>query len=388
MKNIAFIPVRGGSKSIPKKNIKMIAGRPLIYWTVSAANYCEQIDEIYVATDSHEIKDVVESFGFDKVIVVDRSPEVSDDTASTESVMTEFVSRGIEFDNIILIQATSPLLSSYDLESALKLKENSRFDSILSVVRQKRFIWVMEKDGAVAAVNYDYRNRPRRQEFDGFLVENGAFYITSREFFIRSRNRISGKIGCYEMPEESYVELDEPSDWPLVEELILRAIKRDIEKSVDIKLFVSDVDGVLTDAGMYYGENGDEQKKFNTRDGKGFEFLRAKKIKTAIITSEDTDIVKRRSEKIKIDFLYQGAKDKVKILKELCKKENISLSQVAYIGDDLNDLNAIKKCGISACPADAVKKIRYSVDYICSKKGGEGCVREFIELLTDGGGVS
>lgn len=218
MKTVAFIPIRGGSKSIPLKNIKPINGKPLVYWTLLAAHNCPEIDEIYVATDSKEISDTVKDFGFARVRVIGRSPESATDTASTESVMLEFAEK-YEFDDIILIQATSPLLTSGDLSRGIKEYAGEEIDSILSVVRQKRFIW--DSCGKyVRPHNYDIFSRPRRQEFEGFLVENGAFYITSKKLLLDSRCRISGRIAAVEMSEESYFEIDEPSDWIIIEELM------------------------------------------------------------------------------------------------------------------------------------------------------------------------
>ncbi|NLK35413.1 MAG: acylneuraminate cytidylyltransferase family protein [Gracilibacteraceae bacterium] len=217
-KTIAFIPVRGGSKSIPLKNIKIINGKPLVFWTVLAAHNCPGIDEIYVATDSREIADTVNGFSFERVKVIGRSPDSATDTASTESAMLEFADNH-DFDDIILIQATSPLLTSGDLARGLKEYAREDVDSVLSVVRQKRFIW--SSDGRhVKPCNYDIFARPRRQEFDGFLVENGAFYITSKELLLKSGCRISGRIAAVEMSEETYFEIDEPSDWIIVEELM------------------------------------------------------------------------------------------------------------------------------------------------------------------------
>ena len=146
-----------------------------------------------------------------------------------------------------------------------------------------------------------------------------------------------------------------------------------------ITTFILDVDGVLTDSGMYYTENGDELKKFNTRDGKGIEILKKHKIKTAIVTSENTSIVKKRGNKIGVDFIFQGIQNKLELVKKLCEEQKIKLSEVAFIGDDLNDLNLLKHVGFSACPSDAVDKIKNISDYICSKKGGDGCMREFAE---------
>lgn len=223
MKTVAFIPVRGGSKSIPFKNVKPIAGRPLIWWTLSAAEQCLDIERTFVSTDSSQIRQIVNQMGFSKVAVIDRSAESATDTAASELSLLEFAEKH-EFSTMVFIQATSPLITSQHLTEALAKYFASDADSLLSVVRQKRFIWEKTNEDLVVPVNYDPQNRPRRQDFEGYLVENGAFYITSREQLLLSKCRISGKITYYEMPEESYVELDEPEDWIIVEELLKRKI--------------------------------------------------------------------------------------------------------------------------------------------------------------------
>jgi len=154
--------------------------------------------------------------------------------------------------------------------------------------------------------------------------------------------------------------------------------------STKIKLFLTDVDGVLTDAGMYYSENGDELKKFNTHDGMGLQLIREKGIKTGIITSENTKMVERRFKKLKLDFLYQGKREggKLASVNEICKAEGISLSQVAYIGDDINCFELLSSVGLAACPANALDAIKNIPGIIqMKKKGGEGCVREFVEMI-------
>jgi len=374
--NVAFIPVRGGSKSIPLKNIKELNGKPLVYWTIKAANDCENIDIIYVSTDSEKIKNVVESFNFSKVKVIGRSPESATDTASTEFVMLEFANN-YEFDNIVLIQATSPLLRTEDLDGGFKLYESS--DSVLSVVRQKRFIWENDEMNNAIPKNYDPFNRPRRQNFDGYLVENGAFYITSRDRLLVSKNRISGKIKAYEMCEESYLEIDEPSDWIMIEQ-IMKKYNEKVDVS-NIKMLLTDSDGCLTDCGMYYTENGDEIKKFCARDGMAMGVLMKHGIVTGIVTGENRELIRRRAEKMGINELYMGIKDKFYVIKELAKKYNLELSQIAYIGDDINDLECIKACGFSACPSDASKVVCENVDYVCKRKGGEGIIRELLDEI-------
>ena len=151
-----------------------------------------------------------------------------------------------------------------------------------------------------------------------------------------------------------------------------------------IKLFLTDVDGVLTDAGMYYSEAGDELKKFNAHDGMGLQLIRQKGIKTGIITTEDTKLVERRFQKLKLDYLYQGKRrgGKLESVKEICEKEGITLAEVAYIGDDVNCFELLSSVGLAACPADAVDAIKNIPGIIqMKKKGGEGCVREFVEMI-------
>ena len=380
--NIAFIPVRCGSKSIPFKNIKEFCGKPLVYWNLEALEKSNNIDEIFVATDCEEIKDIVNSFGFSKVKVYDRDEENASDTASTESVMLEFINKQNFKDNdlFFLVQATSPLTQTKDFDKALETLKNEKADSLLTCIRTKRFFW----DKNANPINYDFTNRPRRQDFDGLFMENGAFYINSIENIKKDKNRLSGKIAIYEMEEFTAVEIDEEDDWLIAEKMMYKYILSKRKKEYQIKLFLSDVDGTLTDAGMYYGENGEEFKKFNTHDGKGFELLRKAGIKTGIITSENTKIVENRAKKLKVDFLYQGLehKGKLDIAKEICKELNISLNEVAYIGDDINCKELLLNVGLAACPSNALEEIKNIPNIIkLSKSGGNGAVREFCEMV-------
>ena len=318
--NVAFIPVRGGSKSIPLKNIKPIFGKPLVYWTVKAACGCKYIDKVYVATDSGRIANTVEDFKnggdselFSKIEVISRSAESALDAASTEFAMLEFAAERA-FQNIALIQATSPLLTREDLDRGFELFMEDGADSVLSVVRQKRFFWEDDERGFAHPINYDVSRRPRRQEFDGCLVENGAFYITSRACLMKSRNRVSGHIRAVEMDADTFFEIDEPSDWTIIEALMKKRNGSHTNAEVKIKMLLTDCDGCLTDGGMYYSEKGDELKKFNTRDGVGFSLLREQGIITGMITSENVSLNRHRAEKLKLDILEMGCNDKVEAL--------------------------------------------------------------------------
>lgn len=218
MSIIAFIPVRGGSKSIPLKNIKPFCGKPLVFWTAKAANDSVCVDRVIIASDSREILSTSESFGLKKVSVYQRDPANAQDTSSTESVMLEYISAAklADEDTFILVQATSPLTTAQDIDGAMRLFREGEYDSLLTCSRTKRFFW--NPDGT--PINYDYKFRPRRQDFAGTLMENGAFYISTVKAIRESKCRLSGKIGVYEMPEYCGVEIDEPADWRAAEELM------------------------------------------------------------------------------------------------------------------------------------------------------------------------
>ena len=377
---VAFIPVRGGSKSIPLKNIKDIAGHPLVYWTTVAANDCQEIDMVYVATDSEAIKKTVEGFKLPKVRVIPRSDESASDTASTESAMLEFATE-YDFEDIVLIQATSPLLTADDLSRGIGLYQMEGTDSVLSVVRQKRFVWENE-NGFAKPQNYDFNSRPRRQEFDGFLVENGAFYITSKNALLSTGCRLYGNVKACEMCEESYFEIDEPSDFMIIEDILRnRESKKTMDESVNIRMLLTDCDGVLTDGGMYYSENGDELKKFNTKDGFGLRVLKENGIITGIITGETRELNRRRADKMGVDELISGSRNKLEDIDRLCEKYGITRQQVAYIGDDLNDLEAINSVGLGCCTADAMSELKKKASYVTKCRGGEGAVREVADMI-------
>jgi N-acylneuraminate cytidylyltransferase len=381
--NIAFIPARKGSKSIPLKNINPFCGQPLIYWTLLAAEKSNLIDQAILATDSDTIAQTAQGFNFQKLKIYRRDPENATDTASTEAVMLEYLnktkSQYTEDDKFILLQATSPFTKAKDIDSAVKLLLNG-FDSVLSVVPFRRFLW--KETGT--PINYDYKNRLRRQNVEPNYLENGALYINSVMGILSSKNRLKGKIGLYIMPEYTGVEIDEPSDWIIAENIFRTYCFPNQSAATKIKLVLSDVDGVLTDAGMYYSESGGELKKFNTHDGMGFELLRKAGIKTGIITSEKTQLVEQRAQKLKVDYLYQGKRDggKLEAAIEICKIEKISLQEVAYIGDDLNCINLLKAVGLPGCPKNSVYAVKsIPCIQIMSTDGGKGAFREFAEHI-------
>ena len=149
----------------------------------------------------------------------------------------------------------------------------------------------------------------------------------------------------------------------------------------NIKLVATDIDGVWTDAKMHYTEDGDFMKSFNTYDGMGVEMLRNKNIETIIMTSENSNIVLKRAKKLKIKNVYIGEKNKLERLKKICSDKKIELNEVAYIGDDINDIEVLNNVGFSALSNNSPIKNQIKVDYITEKKGGDGAFREFVEVI-------
>lgn len=378
---VAFVPARSGSKSVPLKNVREFAGKPLIYWTLLAAQLTDSIDEIYVSTDSEQIKKTVESFNLSKVNVISRSAATATDTATTESAMLEFAETR-SFRTIVLIQATSPLLTHIDLTQAIEKYLTGGYDSMLSVVRQKRFLWADDNKQGASALNYDYKARPRRQDFDGFWVENGAFYITERQNLLRTRNRLNGRIGLYEMPESTYHELDQEEDWVVLESLAKTRKSFHVARLArDIKVVVLDVDGVLTDGQVYVSDHKEQLLKFSRIDGKGIELLRKNGIDVWVVSAEDSPIVKNRCRKLGLSDAFLGVKNKLDCVKQFADNNRFLSNRICFIGDDVQDLELLKWVGFSAAPSNAVDEVKRVVSYVCRNAGGAGAVREVIDLI-------
>ncbi len=235
---VAIVPARGGSKSIPYKNIKPFCGQPLIYWCLRALQKSECVTEVIVATEDARIAEVVHDFGLSKVALYRRSQESARDGSQSEEVMMEYLRHRIELaeDYIeqdapyMLAQCTSPYVTAQDIDGALREMQSQSLDSILSGVQFKRFFWEREykdnrgnKDPLVfVPSNYDPNHRPLRQEWEGSYLENGAFYVTKMSQFLQTGQRLNGRIGFYCMPDFAHVEIDDEHDWVMAEKIMER----------------------------------------------------------------------------------------------------------------------------------------------------------------------
>ena len=386
---VAIIPARGGSKGIPRKNIALLCGHPLISHTIRAAKQSKSVNRVFVSTDDYEIETVSRKYGAE---VIRRPADISGDEASSENALIHVLNHLHLSEKhlpeiTVFLQCTAPLMTSEDIDGVVEalLKENA--DSAFAVTDFHYFIWKMGPRGFAEAVNHDAsEKRARRQDLKPQYIETGSVYAMRTAGFLESGKRFFGKTVFHITPLEHHLEIDESQDLFIAESIMRRKKESRVENELlgkvqKIKLFITDVDGVLTDAGMYYSEKGDELKKFNTRDGMGLALLQKSGIKTAIITSEDTDLVAKRAQKLNVNFLYQGISDKLVCFEGMIRELRISPDEVCYVGDDINDSAIMQAVGLACCPADASTEIKALSHYISTLKGGEGCVREIVDKL-------
>ena len=378
MKKVGFIPLRKNSKGIINKNKRKMVGRPLFTWVLGEA-ILSDLDEIVIYTDDKDlIAFVTREYSWTKKVkAILRGKETASDTATTESAILEFCDKiNYDFDIFCLLQATSPFTLKEDINSCIEKISQEGKDSALTAARTHRFIW--NEDGT--AMNYDVFNRPRRQDFEGLLIENGAVYVTTKNSLKKTKNRVSGTIAVVEMTEDSLYEIDSETDWLIVEQLLINRQKSHKKTDKITHLFL-DVDGVFTDGSVYYSKDGELLKKFDMRDGMGLEILREQNVQVMVVTSEQSEIVAKRMNKIKINDVYLGVKDKYSLLNYIIKEKSISMSNIAYIGDDVNDLANICSVGWSMTPNNATSIVKQHADMILSKNSGNGAIRAACEFI-------
>ena len=223
MSNLAIIPARGGSKGIPEKNLKLIAGKPLIAWTIEQALNASLLDRVIVSTDSEEISEIALMYGAE--VPFKRPSKLSTDESTTEASLihcVDWLKANEDFDpeNIILLQCTSPIRNENSIDQAIIKFKDEKAGSLLSVYEFKRFLWRNQNHPEAL---YNFNNRPRRQDKESgdlLFFENGSIYITKRHLLTTKKNRLAGKIVFFEMNEIESFEIDTPDDWFIVEALL------------------------------------------------------------------------------------------------------------------------------------------------------------------------
>ncbi|KAJ0070232.1 hypothetical protein NL108_006130, partial [Boleophthalmus pectinirostris] len=377
----ALILARGGSKGIPLKNIKTLAGIPLLGWVIRAAVDSDLFDSVWVSTDHDDIEKVGRSWGAQ---IHRRSAEVSKDSSTSLDTMQEFIRLNPVVDIVCHIQATSPCLHPFHLKEALEYILKRGYDSVFSVVRRHHFRWQEIKKGSeelTRPLNLDPCNRPRRQDWDGELCENGSFYFGTTKL-IREGRIQGGKVAYYEMLPEYSVDIDVDIDWPVAEQRVLRYgyFGRDIPEVV--KLMFCNVSGCLTDGRIFLMASGGEMISINTRDTAGLRMLKKEgvEVRNEHEKTHKTALSQTMSEHLGCAVLPVGDKPLMD-LEPLVKKRELNWKDVAYMGCDETDVECLNVAGLSAVPADSPVVAMNGAKYICKSVAGKGAVREFSEHI-------
>jgi N-acylneuraminate cytidylyltransferase len=442
--NIVIIPARGGSKGIPSKNICPVGGKPLLAWSIEQARQTPQISRVIVSTDSAEIAAAARDYGAEVILrpaeisgdtassesalihALDYLERAEGGNLKPEDQLENERERancqapsavGLQLsafsfqpctpDLVVFLQPTSPLREADDIQKAIETLEREQADSLFSACRVEGFVWRAEKDGGVRSFSYDHLNRPRRQDAPEDLIENGSIYIFKPWVLRQFNNRLGGKIAVYRMSHLNSFQIDDPADLELVESLMshrarslsasdgeragvrcppsyvsfasdLRPQTSDLCK---IKLLVLDFDGVLTDNRVLVQENGKEAVYCSREDGLGLEMLRETgRVEVVVISKEKNPVVAARCRKLGIECI-QGCDDKLSKLKQKAESRKLKPEEVAYVGNDVNDLECLCWVGLPIAVCDAAPEVLAVAKWKTTKPGGHGAVREVCDLL-------
>uniref|UniRef100_A0A3Q3J1N2 N-acylneuraminate cytidylyltransferase n=1 Tax=Monopterus albus TaxID=43700 RepID=A0A3Q3J1N2_MONAL len=357
----ALILARGGSKGIPLKNIKMLAGVPLIGWVLRAALDSDMFDSVWVSTDHDEIEKVAKSWG---ARVHRRSPEFSRDASTSLEAIQEFARLNPHVDVICNIQATSPCLHPKHVKEALQMILQQGYDSVFSVVRRHHFRWKEVKKGCKST--------------------HKTYFIFFLCFLVSLTTCDIGKVAYYEMPPEHSVDIDVDIDWPVAERRVLRYGYFGRVKPEVVKLMFCCVSGCLTDGRIYLSASGEEMVSVNTKDTMGIRMLQREDVEVVLLTSSEDPVAKTASDNLKkrmgCEVVLVG-QEPLSDLKSMVKQRNLEWKDVAYMGNDKADINCLNQAGLSAIPGDAPVVAINAAKYTCHSVGGKGAVREFAEHI-------
>jgi N-acylneuraminate cytidylyltransferase len=375
---ILIIPARGGSKGIPRKNLKTVNGISLVERSLRVA-LKSKVDQVIVSTDDKEISDVAIKYG---VTIQNRSSENSGDGASTESVILEVIKT---FENtwspdsvVGFIQVTSPFVSTETINECFDLAEKGY--SSFSAKSFHGFTW--EKLDKWVPINHPLENRPRRQDLNAKVVETGAIYCFPLQQFKEKKYRFCSEPKPVLVDNITGIEIDEISELELANLLATQYEISDFEfNNIKLpKIIFTDFDGCLTDDKVKVNIFGKESVKANRKDGLAVKRLEKLGIKVVITTSETNEVVATRAKKMKIEAL-RGLLSKKESISMYLEKTSLSWDDAWYLGNDVNDLEPMQKVALSFCPLDASIEVFKIADVVLSKRGGEGVLAEIASRL-------
>lgn len=381
----AIIPARGGSKGVPRKNLREVGGIPLITRTVQTACQAQTLERVYITTDDDEIARVGQQAG---ARTIRRPDALASDTASSEGALlhaldTLEAAGEVLPDILVFLQCTSPFTRSLDIDGAVRLLSETGASCAITGSRSHGFLWSRNPDGHLTGVNHDGANRQRRQDRPVEFLENGAVYALRVSDFRREKRRFCGPVVICEMPAERSLEIDSPADLEIAQRLA-QLFDQSPEFPSVVSAVIFDFDGVMTDNKVIVTQDGLEAVRCDRSDGMGLEILKSFGIPLLILSKEENPVVTARARKLAVEC-QQGVNDKLSGLTAWAEQRGVDLSKAVYVGNDINDIPCLSHVGYPVVTADAHPAVLAHARIVLTRNGGHGAVREVCDRIMAAG---
>lgn len=379
---LAIIPARAGSKGIPGKNLRRVAGRSLLDLSIRAARNSRHRPRVVVSTDGDEIAAEARRCGAEVVL---RPAGISGDTARSEDALLHVLksledAEGYRPNLLVFLQCTSPLTASEDIDGTIDALIHENADTAVAVVPFHYFLWRRGANGDAEGINHDKHVRPMRQEREDQFLEAGAVYVMKAAPFREARHRFFGRTALHVMPAERRWEIDDPVDLHIAETMMVHRQPPVWSLPNPPSAVIFDFDGVMTDDRVLVSDEGHESVVCHRGDGFGLERLRKASIPLLLLSKETNPVVSHRAGKLRIE-VQQGIESKATALRTWAARTGIDLTRAIYVGNDLNDLEALATVGWPIAVANAHPQVRQAARLVLQREGGSGAVRELCEIL-------
>lgn len=378
---LAIIPARGERKGIPGANLRPFLGRPLLLHSIDHARHAAGVASTVVATDDAAIARVAREAGAEVIDLSSGSvTEGGADASACVSTMAHAIGvmrdhGGRRFDRVVVLDPATPLRRADEVDLALATFERSRADSLVSVCATRDPMWVSEGEAGLGKLQPD--DGPAR------FRENGSLHVVMTEGFERHRSRVFGRVAMHEMPAWLGVRLESLDDWATLE--AIGASRRSGlcgPALARVRLVVFDFDGVMTDNRVLVMQDGTEGASCDRSDGLGVGMLKAAGMPMLVLSKEQNPVVGARCRKLGLEC-HQGIDDKLTKLRDLLASRGLSMADIAYVGNDINDLACMREAGLPIAVADAYPPVLAAARMVTFRPGGRGAVREVCDALLE-----
>lgn len=374
MSIVAIIPARGGSKGIKNKNLQEVGGVSLVGRAIRSAQLAQKIEEVYVSTDSPAIAEEARRWGAKTIV---RPADISADQSSSESAIEHAIKHIGEVSITVFIQCTSPFTNATELDLAAELIDSGKYDSVFSGVEDHGFRW-QEKGEVFEPIGHSIGRRVRRQDLPNRYLETGAFYAFRAEGLLNTGSRFHGRVGCVPVAKISHIDVDDEADLERARLISKIFIDQPVQKR--IRGVVLDFDGVQTDDYVWIDQDGRETVRVSRSDGHGISVMKKTGLEVLILSTENNSVVAARARKLGVEVIL-GQESKAKALVQWANKKGLKLNELVFLGNETNDLEAMKLVGLPVAVYDANPQVIQLASLVLRSKGGEKAVRELAGIV-------